>query len=196
MAKKKWLTRGNMAAVSILMGLAAVLLLNGILVEAQQSDGASRSSDTVIRGGLTVSGKLLALGPIQIGPGGSIGVYNADGDAVARFDAAGNFTTTGVITAAGFSSDELLRGFETTTVQLVGSIAVPTTTVTGTAVVDEGPWDLISGNCSLMTVPTTTVASCVVVDLGGDIVVNVYKADNTLATVGADLSWFAWVEEE
>lgn len=192
----KRLTRGNMLVMVIVAALAAVLLLNGVMVEAQQNDGGGRSSDTVIRGGLTVSGKLLALGPVQIGPGGSIGIYNADGDAVARFDEAGNFSTTGVITAAGFSSDDLVRGFETATVQLVGSIAVPTTTITGTAVVDSGAWRLISGNCSLMAVPTTTVASCAVVELAGDIVVNVYKADNTLATVGAPISWFAWVEEE
>lgn len=193
---KKRLTRGNMVAMVIVAALAAVLLLNGVMVEAQQSDGGGRSSDTVIRGGLTVAGKLLALGPVQIGPGGSIGVYNSDGDPVARFDAAGNFSTTGVITAAGFPITNLLRGFDTTPVQLVGSITVPTTTITGTAVVADGPWDLISGNCSLTAVPTTTVSSCVVVEMGGDLFVNVYKADNTLATVGADLSWFAWVEEE
>lgn len=191
----RWVQRGKWLATAVMMALVAILFLNNVVqIEAQ---GRTGDGDTIYRGNVTINGRLLSFGPVMIGPGGSIGVYNSDGDMVSKLDAYGNISATGRITAAGFNSDDLVRGYGDSQAFLVGSMAVPTVTVTGTATVATGPYALRSGACSLAVVPTTTMSYCAINEtVGGNLEIVVYQTDDTVATVGAPLTWFAWVEEE
>jgi hypothetical protein len=190
----KWFVRGRALVATIMVALVAILFLNNVVqIEAQ---GRTGDSETIYRGSVTVNGRLLTFGPVMVGPGGSLGVYNSDGDMVSGLDAYGNITATGRITAAGVNSDDLVRGFDDTQARLVGSLAAVTTTITGTAVVATGPFDLMSGTCSLTIVPTTTVSYCALNEtVGGNLEVIVYTAADAVATVPATLTWFAWVED-
>lgn len=174
------------------MLIAVVTLAMGGRLLAQERTPAG---ETLLRGGVTIAGRLLALGPVMVGNGGSLDVYNSSGELAARLDSAGNLTATGSITAAGVSSDDLVRGFGENTARLIGSLAVPTTTVTGTAVVGTGT--IMSGNCSLAQVPTTTRSFCTISTLSNNnIVLTVYQTNNSVATLPATVAWFAWVVEE
>jgi hypothetical protein len=192
--KHKWFLRLRAVVVTLMVALIAILFLNSVVqIEAQ---GRTPDSETIYRGSLTVNGRVLAFGPVMVGPGGSIGIYNSDGDMVSGLDAYGNITATGRITAAGMNSDDLLRGFEDTQAKLVGSLAAVTTTITGTAVVATGPFNLMSGTCSLAAVPTTTVNYCALNEtVGGNLEVIVYTSGDAVATTGAPVTWFAWVED-
>lgn len=192
----KKLRRFVMVLLPVIVAVLFMTLINATLTSAQTS--AVRNGYTVFRDGLIVAGRLTTVGPVRIGGGGTIGVYNTDGDMVMAVDSVGNITTTGnITTVSGFSTTNLVRGFSTATARLVGSITVPTTTVTGTAVVAIGPFsELTSGNCSLQIVPTTSVSSCALDVVAGDLVANVYDANNNLAINPAAISWFAWVEDE
>lgn len=191
-----WVRRGRGVALALLVALAMVLFLNSIVsIEITEAQGRT-DSDTFYRGNLTINGRLLTFGPVMIGPGGTIGIYNSDGDMVSGLDAYGNITTTGVITAAGLSSDQLVRGYDDSQAHLVGSMAV-SVTVTGTAQVAAGPYALRSGSCSLAMVPTTTLSYCAIDNTaGGGIQVIVYQSNGTVATLPAPLTWFAFVEPE
>lgn len=193
---KQLLRRGFWSAVSVLISVAALLLLSGALQTAAQTSPV-RSGYTVFRDGLVIGGRLTTVGPVRIGGSGSLGIYNTTGDMVMAIDSAGNISTTGNITTAdGFTTADLVRGFDQTA-RLVGSMTVPTTTVTGTAVVATGPFSgIMSGNCSLQMVPTTTVSYCALSVVGGDMVAVVYDTSMAVATEPAVISWFAWVEDE
>jgi len=196
MNSKQLFKRGAWSALSVIISVVALLILSGALQTAAQTS-PPRNGYTVFRDGLTVGGKLTTVGPVRIGGSGSIGIYNTSGDQVMAIDSAGNITTTGNITTAdGFTTADLVRGFGQTA-RLVGSMAVPTTTVTGTAVVATGPFSgIMSGNCSLQMVPTTTVSYCALSVVGGNIMAVVYNTNMAVATEPAVISWFAWVEDE
>lgn len=193
----KWVQRGRGLALTLLIVLAMGLFLNSMIsIEITEAQSGRDDSDTIYRGNLRVNGRLLTFGPAMIGPGGTIGIYNSDGDMVSGIDAYGNITATGSITAAGFSSDDLVRGYDDSQAHLVGSLAV-TTTITGTAVVSTGPYALRGGSCSLAMVPTTTLSYCAIDNTaGGGIQVIVYQSNGTVATLPAPLTWFAFVEPE
>lgn len=190
----RWYRLGRGLLVALIVPLVILLFLNSVFsIEAQ---GRTTDGDTIYRGSVTVNGRLLAFGPVMVGPGGSLGIYNSDGDMVSKLDAYGNITATGRIAAAGVDSDNLVRGYDDTQAYLIGSLAVPTVTVTGTAVVATGTYALRSGTCSLAVVPTTTVSYCAVNQtVGGNLEVIVYTSADAVATVPAPLTWFAWVEE-
>lgn len=187
----KKIQRLFLVALPIVISVAAMLLLNTVRTEAQSS---GRTSYTVFRDGLMVIGQFTTVGPMRIGNGGSISIHNSSGNAIMDVDSSGNISTTGVITASGFTSTDMVRGFGQPA-RIIGSLVVPTTTVTGTAVVANGPFQLVGGSCSLAMVPTTNVASCALNTFAGDLVVTVYKANMDVATAPATISWFAYVED-
>ena len=179
--------------VAVFVPLVVMLFLNSVVsIEAQ----GRTDSDTIYRGGVQINGRLLAFGPVMIAPGGSLGIYNSDGDMVGGIDAYGNITATGRITATGVNSDNLVRGYDDSQAFMIGSMAVPTVTITGRDIVATGPYALRSGACSLAMVPTTTVSYCALnVTVLGEVEIVAYQADGSVAIVPATITWFAWVEE-